>query len=185
MEFLLDKVTLASYWNKEFLMSMNQFFWERICSSEYSPNSKSCTVYIGRGFIRITDVHIQVDDASLAHTLFYIFHPTHVFLSAIVTTAIFKLYYRGPRPAFYIFVLPRDRLPVRSEWGRLKRFAYSVCGESIDLPHSHAHIGFTDGWWIVTFMPPSLESRGDIFGRRRNRHCRTRGMCFKHLGISS
>ncbi len=86
-----------------------------------------------------------------AHTLFYIFHPMHIFLSAIVTTAIFKLYYRGPSAGISYFLKIVVIGYIGSVGvGTLSDSLIPYAGELLlDLPHSHAHIGFIDGWWIV------------------------------------
>jgi hypothetical protein len=94
--------------------------------------------------IILTDVFFQVSEIS--SIIFYILHPTHIILSAIVTTAIYKLH----RPKFNFF------------WGILIGYIGSIgiatlsdsvipyLGELfLDLPNRGIHIGFIEKPWLT------------------------------------
>ncbi len=93
----------------------------------------------------------------ISYRIFYIFHPAHVLLSAIVTASMFELHSRRPRLIVVLLVgffgsigvatLSDSLIPYIGEW---------LLGMHIHL-HSHghagfahdAHIGFIEGWYIV------------------------------------
>ncbi len=84
---------------------------------------------------------------------FYIFHPLHLLLSAIATTAIYVKYSN-----------PGGR---RTKWARIAAIGYigtvgpgtisdsliPYMGEALlSLPNPEAHIGFVERWWLVNPM---------------------------------
>ena len=80
----------------------------------------------------------------ISYTIFYILHPTHVFLSALVTTAIFRRC--GGKIWATILI------------GYLGSVGISTLSDSIipylgeiliDLPNRGIHIGFIQKWWLV------------------------------------
>jgi hypothetical protein len=82
---------------------------------------------------------------SMFETLFWILHPLHVFLSALVTTGMYRLYKRGkPITTFAIGYV-----------GSIGIASISDCfipyfGEILlDLPNRAIHLGFIEKWWIV------------------------------------
>jgi len=77
--------------------------------------------------------------------LFYIFHPTHVILSAIVTASMFKLHTRKTN-FFAVLVI-----------GYIGSIGIATVSDSL-IPYigevllgmqAHCHIGFIEGWYIV------------------------------------
>ncbi len=77
--------------------------------------------------------------------LFYVFHPAHVILSAIVTASMFKLHTK--RPNFLVVLLI-------GYFGSLGTATVSdslipYVGELLLRLHAHSHIGFIEGWYIV------------------------------------
>jgi len=92
-----------------------------------------------------------------SYRIFYVFHPAHVLLSAVVTASMFKLHSRkrslyvvlaiGIIGSIGISTLSDSIIPYIGEW---------ILGMHIHL-HSHgpssfmenAHIGFIEGWYIV------------------------------------
>ncbi len=83
------------------------------------------------------------EDASF--TLFYIFHPSHVVLSAMVTSSMFKLYTKK-RNFFLVLII-----------GYIGSIGIATVSDSL-IPyvgevllglHGHPHIGFIEGWYIV------------------------------------
>lgn len=93
----------------------------------------------------------------VSRTLFYIFHPGHVLLSAIVTAAIFQIYSTKKKFIYVLLVgffgsigigtLSDSLIPYLGEW---------ILGMHIEgHAHEHAgfaheaHIGFIEGWYVV------------------------------------
>jgi len=88
-----------------------------------------------------------------AHELFYVFHPLHVLLSALVTASLFKLH-TCPKGAG-----KRCNLPILLVIGFVGSVGIATLSDSImpyvgevliDMPHRHHHIGFLDKWWLIT-----------------------------------
>lgn len=77
--------------------------------------------------------------------LFYVFHPAHVILSAIVTASMFKLHTK--RPNFFVVLLIGyfGSLGIATVSDSLIPYA----GELLLGLHAHSHIGFIEGWYIV------------------------------------
>ncbi len=82
---------------------------------------------------------------SISETLFGVFHPFHVLLSALVTAGIYRRHSRGVFwktllvgyfGAIGIGTLSDCLMPFVGEW-------------LLDLPHRHTHIGFIEEWWLV------------------------------------
>ncbi len=86
-----------------------------------------------------------------AHQIFYVFHPLHVFLSALVTAALYRQYQcstAGGCPSIWkIFVVGfLGSVGI----GTLSDSLIPFWGEALlDLPHREAHIGFIEKWWLV------------------------------------
>jgi len=86
-----------------------------------------------------------------AHNLFYVFHPLHVVLSAIVTVAMYKTYeclQTGGKCSLWKVLLV----------GYFGSIGVATLSDSIipymgevllKLPNTHAHIGFIEEWWLV------------------------------------
>lgn len=82
---------------------------------------------------------------SLSATLFWTLHPLHVLLSALVTTAMFRLhgglgFWRTLAVGYFgsvgIATLSDCLLPFAGEW-------------LLALPHRGLHLGFIEKWWLV------------------------------------
>ena len=87
----------------------------------------------------------------LEHNLFYVFHPLHVVLSAIVTTAMYKIYQcqkynRKCRFLPLVLVGYVGSIGVAT----LSDSIIPFLGEKLlRLPHAHVHAGFIEEWYIV------------------------------------
>lgn len=90
-----------------------------------------------------------------AHELFYVLHPLHVLLSALVTASLFKLH-TCPRGEG-----KRCNLPLLFAVGFAGSVGIATLSDSIvpylgeillDMPHRHHHIGFLEKWWLITGM---------------------------------
>jgi len=93
--------------------------------------------------IALGNILPQVSQAS--YTIFYILHPAHVVLSALVTTAMFKKY--GNTKIWVMLLV-----------GYLGSVGIATLSDSLipylgemllDLPNKGIHIGFIEEWWIV------------------------------------
>jgi hypothetical protein len=86
-----------------------------------------------------------------AHTMFYVFHPLHICLSAVVTTAIYKKYLCNDKPGIVMFlkVLAVGFLGSVSI-GTLSDSLIPFWGETLlDMPYRHVHLGFIEKWWLI------------------------------------
>ena len=82
---------------------------------------------------------------SLSSQLFWIFHPLHVLLSAMVTAAMFRIHGgRGFRRTLWvgylgsvgIATLSDCLIPFLAEW-------------MLQMPNRGLHLGFIEKWWLV------------------------------------
>lgn len=82
---------------------------------------------------------------SVSVGLFWILHPLHVLLSALVTTAMYVLHGRlcvwsilwiGYVGSVGIATVSDSLIPFVGEW-------------MLDLPHRGVHLGFIEKWWLV------------------------------------
>lgn len=78
-------------------------------------------------------------------TIFWIFHPFHVVLSAIVTTGMYRLHSRG-RLWVAILIGYSGSVGIAT----LSDCIIPYVGEFLlDLPHRGIHLGFIEKWWLV------------------------------------
>ena len=85
-----------------------------------------------------------------AETVFYILHPTHVFLSALVTTAIYRLHGKG-KPWAAVLIGYTGAIGIAT----LSDSIVPYLGESLTvLPGRELHIGFIEEPWLTN--PPAL-----------------------------
>jgi len=83
--------------------------------------------------------------SSISYPIFYTLHPTHVILSAIVTTAMYKKYGNGKVWAT-ILVGYFGSIGIAT----LSDSMIPYLGEMLlDLPNKGIHIGFIEEWWLV------------------------------------
>jgi len=80
-----------------------------------------------------------------AGRLFYIFHPSHVILSAMVTAGIYKLHSEKPHFLKLLFIGYVGSIGIAT----LSDSIIPYIGEVILGMHPHHHIGFIEGWYIV------------------------------------
>lgn len=82
---------------------------------------------------------------SLSASLFWTFHPIHVFLSALVTAGMYRLHGRGKLWATIVI----------GYVGSIAIATLSDCiipyvGECLlELPNKGVHLGFIEKWWLV------------------------------------
>ena len=83
--------------------------------------------------------------SQVSYPIFYILHPAHVVLSAVVTTAMFKKYGNGKIWAI-ILIGYFGSIGIAT----LSDSIIPYLGEMLlDLPNRGIHIGFIEEWWIV------------------------------------
>jgi hypothetical protein len=84
-------------------------------------------------------------DRLVSERLFETFHAAHVFLSAMATAGMYRLYGKGT-PWATIVIGYVGSIGVATVSDCLIPFL----GESLlELPHRHVHAGFIDEWWLV------------------------------------
>ncbi len=88
-----------------------------------------------------------------AHHLFYVFHPLHVFLSALVTAGLYCRYKsRKEISGFKIWKVITVGFIGAVGVGTLSDSIVPFWGETLlDMPHRHAHIGILEKPWLITF----------------------------------
>ena len=88
-----------------------------------------------------------------AHEMFFVFHPLHVLLSALVTASVFKLH-TCPKGGG-----KRCNLPILLAIGFVGSVGIATLSDSIipylgevlvGMPHSQHHIGFLEKWWLIS-----------------------------------
>ncbi len=85
-----------------------------------------------------------------AHHLFYVFHPLHVCLSAVVTAGLYRRYCSDqPGSKLFLKVLAIGYVGGVGI-GTLSDSLIPFWGELLlGMPHAHAHIGFIEKWWLI------------------------------------
>jgi len=87
-----------------------------------------------------------------AYELFYVFHPLHVLLSALVTASLFQLH-TCPKGKG-----KRCNLPLLIAIGFVGSIGIATLSDSLipylgevilGMPYSHHHIGFLENWWLI------------------------------------
>jgi len=89
-------------------------------------------------------IHFQISK-QISSTLFWTLHPLHVLVSALVTTAMYRLHSNGGILRTIIIgyigsvgiaTLSDSLIPFVGEW-------------LLNMPHSSIHLGFIEKWWLV------------------------------------
>ncbi|MFC1952099.1 hypothetical protein ACFLV8_00480 [Chloroflexota bacterium] len=88
--------------------------------------------------------HLLPQISRVSYPIFYVLHPAHVVLSAMVTTAIYKKYGSNTWAALLIGFFGSVGIATLSD------SIIPYLGEILlDLPNAGIHIGFIEEWWIV------------------------------------
>ncbi len=86
----------------------------------------------------------------VSHTVFYILHPTHVLLSALVTASMYCIYKRGNSANINFFSLAIIGYVGSVGIATLSDSLIPYLGEFLlKMPHRHTHIGFIEKWWLI------------------------------------
>ena len=84
----------------------------------------------------------------LSQSMFYILHPFHVLLSALVTASMYKLNTRNQKTNILLLLFI----------GYAGSIGIATVSDSIipyfgelflGMPHAHIHLGFIEKWWLV------------------------------------
>jgi hypothetical protein len=86
-----------------------------------------------------------------AHGLFYVFHPLHICLSAVVTAALYNKHIAKEPKSVKKFLKVLVVGYIGSVMiGTLSDSLIPFWGETLlDMPNRHAHIGFIEKWWLI------------------------------------
>lgn len=103
----------------------------------------------------------------ISSALFWIMHPLHVLLSALVTTAMYRLHSTkgsllriviiGYVGSVGIATLSDSLLPFTGEW-------------LLDLPNRGVHLGFIEKWWLVNPLALAGIALGYIYPKTKVSH---------------
>ena len=81
----------------------------------------------------------------ISQNIFYTLHPTHVVLSALVTTAMY-MKYRKTKPWIAVLIGYTGSIGIAT----ISDSVIPYLGEFLlDLPNKGFHIGFIEKWWLV------------------------------------
>ena len=93
--------------------------------------------------VMILTYHISYQ---VAHKIFFVLHPLHVLLSAMVTTAMYRLHSKNPKLLPTILIGYFGSIGIAS----LSDCIIPYIGESLlNLPNKGIHFGFIEKWWLV------------------------------------
>jgi hypothetical protein len=84
--------------------------------------------------------------SELAHDIFYVLHPMHVILSALVTASMYKIYSKKVNPFILILIGYVGSVGIAT----LSDSIIPYIGEvMLNLPNKGIHLGFIEKWWLV------------------------------------
>ena len=88
---------------------------------------------------------------NISFNIFYIFHPLHVVLSAIVTASMYEIHKQGKsNSGFNLLALLLIGYIGSVGIATLSDSLIPYLGEVLlNMPNRHMHIGFIEKWWIV------------------------------------
>jgi len=86
-----------------------------------------------------------------SYDMFYVFHPLHVLLSALVTASMYNIHKCGGlKNKCNIWALLAIGYVGAIGIATLSDSLIPYLGETLlDMPHRHMHIGFIEKWWLV------------------------------------
>ncbi|MDY6911519.1 MAG: hypothetical protein SVM79_04080 [Chloroflexota bacterium] len=97
------------------------------------------------GIILMIAIVLSNLSTDTSEQVFYTLHPAHVVLSAIVTTAMYRQFGSG-KAWLAILIGYTGSIGIAT----ISDSVIPYGGELLlDLPHSEAHIGFIEEWWLV------------------------------------
>jgi hypothetical protein len=82
----------------------------------------------------------------VSRNIFYVLHPLHVVLSAIVTTSIYSFYSKKPKLWLLILIGYVGAIGIAT----ISDSIIPYLGEFLlDLPNKGIHLGFIEKWWLI------------------------------------
>lgn len=86
-----------------------------------------------------------------AHDMFYVFHPGHVFLSALTTASMYEIYrQRRPRRSHRLLAMLALGYVGAIGIATLSDSVVPYLGETLlNLPGREMHLGFIEHWWLI------------------------------------
>jgi Fe2+ transport system protein B len=82
----------------------------------------------------------------IAYDIFYVLHPIHVVLSALVTASMYKIYAKKVNPVILILIGYIGSIGIAT----LSDSIIPYIGELLlNLPNKGIHLGFIEKWWLV------------------------------------
>ena len=93
--------------------------------------------------ILLLAIHFQ-PIASVSYTLFYVFHPIHVLLSALVTAGMYRLH--GGKGWAVLLIGYTGSIGIATISDSIIPYAGEIL---LHLPNPGIHIGFIEKWWLV------------------------------------
>ena len=86
-----------------------------------------------------------------SYDIFYVLHPLHVFLSALVTASMYGRYKcKEPHSRCNIFWLLIVGYVGSIGIATLSDSIIPYAGEALlNMPHRHVHLGFIEKWWLI------------------------------------
>jgi hypothetical protein len=84
--------------------------------------------------------------SNISYNIFYVLHPMHVILSALVTASMYKIYAKKVNPFVLILIGYVGSVGIAT----LSDSIIPYIGEiMLNLPNSGIHLGFIEKWWLV------------------------------------
>jgi len=84
--------------------------------------------------------------SNISYNIFYVLHPMHVILSALVTASMYKKYSKKVNPLILILIGYVGSVGIAT----LSDSIIPYIGEiMLNLPNSGIHLGFIEKWWLV------------------------------------
>jgi len=84
--------------------------------------------------------------SKIAYDIFYVLHPMHVVLSALVTASMYKIYAKKVNPLILILIGYIGSIGIAT----LSDSIIPYIGEVLlNLPNRGIHLGFIEKWWLV------------------------------------
>ncbi len=84
--------------------------------------------------------------SSISYNVFYVLHPMHVILSALVTASMYKIYAKKVNPLILILIGYAGSVGIAT----LSDSIIPYIGEiMLGLPNPGIHLGFIEKWWLV------------------------------------
>jgi len=88
--------------------------------------------------------------SEISYNIFYIFHPIHVLLSALVTTSIYIIYTKKNNQKINVWLLILIGYFGSIGIATLSDSIIPYIGEMLlNLPNKGIHLGFIEKWWLV------------------------------------